>query len=55
MYQHSSAGANLYPAIFSALGAKVTCLAPAKRFVAIDTEALSAADRAHAKARGYRA
>ena len=50
VYQHSSAGANLYPAIFSALGAKVTCLAPAKHFVAIDTEALSSADRAHAKA-----
>lgn len=50
VYQHSSAGASLYPAIFTALGAKVTCLAPAKQFVAIDTEALSAADRAHAKA-----
>lgn len=50
VYQHSSAGANLYPTIFSALGAKVTCLAPAKHFVAIDTEALSGADRAHAKA-----
>ncbi len=45
IYEHSSAGRELYHQIFSALGAKVTRLAPSDTFVPIDTEAVTAEDQ----------
>jgi phosphomannomutase len=50
IYQHSAAGRDLYPALFEALGAKVVLLGRSDQFVPIDTEAVSAEDRAQAKA-----
>lgn len=49
IYQHSSSGRDLYPAIFTALGARVTCLERTDSFVPIDTEAVSAEDKQRAK------
>jgi len=50
IYQHSSSGRELYPRIFQALGAKVTCIGRTDTFVAIDTEAVSQEDKARAQA-----
>ena len=44
IYEHSSAGRDLYPQIFEALGAKVVCLGRSDSFVPIDTEAVSQED-----------
>lgn len=44
IYEHSSAGRNLYPELFEALGARVICLGRSDEFVPIDTEAVSEAD-----------
>ncbi|WP_426357578.1 phosphomannomutase [Pseudocolwellia sp. HL-MZ19] len=45
IYEHSSAGRDLYQALFEALGAKVTSLERSDHFVPIDTEAVSAEDQ----------
>ena len=45
IYEHSSAGRELYYQIFEALGAKVTRLEPSDVFVPIDTEAVSEQDK----------
>ena len=45
IYEHSSAGRDLYQALFEALGAKVTSLERTDHFVPIDTEAVSEADQ----------
>ncbi|MCC5853643.1 MAG: phosphomannomutase, partial [Alkalimonas sp.] len=50
LYQHSAAGRDLYPALLEALGASVIPLGRSDAFVPIDTEAVSADDRAQAKA-----
>ncbi|MCC5450280.1 phosphomannomutase [Rheinheimera sp. UJ51] len=50
IYEHSSAGRELYYQVFAALGAKVTRLEPSDTFVPIDTEAVSDADMAKGKA-----
>ncbi|MDP4528138.1 phosphomannomutase [Alkalimonas delamerensis] len=50
LYQHSAAGRDLYPALLEALGATVIPLGRSDAFVPIDTEAVSADDRAQAKA-----
>tara|TARA_R110002033_G_scaffold96187_1_gene145085 strand:- start:2015 stop:3436 length:1422 start_codon:yes stop_codon:yes gene_type:complete len=44
IYEHSSAGRDLYAKIFTALGAKVTSLERSDTFVPIDTEAVSEID-----------
>ncbi|RTR35957.1 phosphomannomutase [Shewanella canadensis] len=44
IYEHSSAGRDLYPNLFRGLGAKVTCLERSDEFVPIDTEAVSPLD-----------
>lgn len=49
IYQHSSAGRELYPQLFSALGAEVVCLGYSDEFVPIDTEAVAESDREQAK------
>jgi phosphomannomutase len=49
IYQHSSAGRDLYNELFSALGAEVITLERTDHFVPIDTEAVSAEDKAKAK------
>jgi len=49
IYQHSSSGRDLYPALFSSLGAEVICLERSNEFVPIDTEAVSVADQQKAK------
>lgn len=49
IYQHSSAGRDLYNQLFSALGADVITLERTDHFVPIDTEAVSAEDKAKAK------
>lgn len=49
IYEHSSAGRDLYPAIFGALGAEVIAIERSDEFVPIDTEAVSDADKAKAK------
>jgi len=49
IYQHSSAGRDLYNQLFSALGAEVITLERTDHFVPIDTEAVSAEDKAKAK------
>lgn len=46
IYLHSSAGRELYPDLFRRLGAYVVELEPSDQFVPIDTEAVSAEDRA---------
>jgi phosphomannomutase len=49
VYQHSSSGRDIYPQIFQALGAKVSCIGRSDTFVPIDTEAVSTADKVRAK------
>ena len=48
IYQHSSAGRQLYPHLFEALGAEVICLGYSDEFVPIDTEAVAESDRQQA-------
>jgi len=50
LYEHSSAGRDLYPEIFTKLGAEVISLARSDKFVPIDTEAVSEEDKKKAKA-----
>ncbi|PWI34548.1 phosphomannomutase [Vibrio albus] len=50
IYEHSSAGRDLYPEIFTQLGAEVISIARSDEFVPIDTEAVSDEDKAKAKA-----
>ncbi|HIF9423642.1 TPA: phosphomannomutase [Photobacterium damselae] len=49
IYEHSSAGRDLYEPIFKALGAEVIALERSDEFVPIDTEAVSDADKQKAK------
>lgn len=49
IYEHSSAGRDLYASLFTRLGAEVTALERSDQFVPIDTEAVSAADTAKAR------
>ncbi|PJC86321.1 phosphomannomutase [Vibrio sp. HA2012] len=49
IYEHSSAGRDLYPDIFGALGAEVIAIERSDEFVPIDTEAVSDGDKAKAK------
>lgn len=48
IYEHSSAGRDLYPEIFSKLGAEVISIGRSDEFVPIDTEAVSKEDEAKA-------
>lgn len=50
IYEHSSAGRDLYRSLFESLGATVTTLERSDVFVPIDTEAVSAEDQAKAQA-----
>ncbi|EGQ7930544.1 phosphomannomutase [Vibrio vulnificus] len=50
IYEHSSAGRDLYQPLFTALGAEVIALERSDEFVPIDTEAVSEADKAKARA-----
>ncbi|WP_301003790.1 phosphomannomutase [Arsukibacterium sp.] len=45
IYEHSSAGREIYHRVFAAFGATVTRLEPSDSFVPIDTEAVSEADK----------
>ncbi|MCF6435396.1 phosphomannomutase [Pseudoalteromonas sp. MMG022] len=49
IYQHTSAGRDIYPLILNALGAQVTLLGRSEQFVPIDTEAVAHADRLQAR------
>ncbi len=49
IYQHSSAGRDIYPPILKALGAQVTLLGRSEQFVPIDTEAVTQSDRVQAQ------
>ncbi|WMN87522.1 phosphomannomutase [Vibrio parahaemolyticus] len=49
IYEHSSAGRDIYGQIFSALGAEVISLERSDEFVPIDTEAVSEVDKAKAR------
>ncbi|WP_318462795.1 phosphomannomutase [Photobacterium leiognathi] len=49
IYEHSSAGRDLYTPMFEALGAEVIALERSDEFVPIDTEAVSEADKQKAK------
>ncbi len=49
IYEHSSAGRDLYAELFTSLGAEVTCLGRSDEFVPIDTEAVSDVDKKRAK------
>ncbi|ELV7518839.1 phosphomannomutase, partial [Photobacterium damselae] len=49
IYEHSSAGRDLYAPLFEALGAEVITLGRSDEFVPIDTEAVSDADKKKAK------
>ena len=49
IYEHSSAGRDLYGPMFEALGAEVIALERSDEFVPIDTEAVSEADKQKAK------
>ncbi|HIF9407622.1 TPA: phosphomannomutase [Photobacterium damselae] len=49
IYEHSSAGRDLYAPMFKALGAEVVALERSDEFVPIDTEAVSAADKQKAE------
>ncbi|QPB84235.1 phosphomannomutase [Pseudoalteromonas rubra] len=49
VYQHTSAGRDLYVAVLEALGAKVICLGRSSEFVPIDTEAVSEQDKSLAR------
>ncbi|MBY7897391.1 phosphomannomutase [Vibrio fluvialis] len=50
IYEHSSAGRDLYQPLFTALGAEVIALERSDEFVPIDTEAVSEADKLKARA-----
>ncbi|EHH0795671.1 phosphomannomutase [Vibrio vulnificus] len=50
IYEHSSAGRDLYQSLFTALGAEVISLERSDEFVPIDTEAVSEADKLKARA-----
>lgn len=50
IYEHSSAGRDLYQHLFTALGAEVISLERSDEFVPIDTEAVSEADKLKARA-----
>ncbi|MFC4656803.1 phosphomannomutase [Rheinheimera marina] len=50
VYEHSSAGRDLYRQVFEALGAQVTTLDRTDTFVPIDTEAVADSDKQKAKA-----
>ncbi|WP_270829401.1 phosphomannomutase [Aeromonas sp. QDB20] len=50
IYEHSSAGRDLYQPLFEALGAEVIALERSDGFVPIDTEAVSEADKSKARA-----
>lgn len=49
IYEHSSAGRDLYPSLFEQLGAEVISLERSDEFVPIDTEAVGEEDQAKAK------
>ncbi|HAS3560810.1 phosphomannomutase [Vibrio cholerae] len=49
IYEHSSAGRDIYQALFQALGAEVISLERTDEFVPIDTEAVAEADKAKAR------
>ncbi|UCQ16841.1 phosphomannomutase [Edwardsiella tarda] len=49
IYEHSSAGRDLYGVLFEALGAEVISLERTENFVPIDTEAVSEADQEKAR------
>lgn len=49
IYEHSSAGRDLYAPLFGALGAEVIALERSDEFVPIDTEAVSEADKQKAR------
>ncbi|HEA3090959.1 TPA: phosphomannomutase [Aeromonas salmonicida] len=49
IYEHSSAGRDLYQQLFERLGAEVIAIERSDEFVPIDTEAVSEADKAKAK------
>ncbi|ENM2866642.1 phosphomannomutase [Citrobacter koseri] len=49
IYEHSSAGRDIYPLIFKQLGAEIISLGRSDEFVPIDTEAVSDKDRALAQ------
>lgn len=49
IYEHSSAGRDLYCTIFEALGAEVIALGRSDEFVPIDTEAVSEEDKVKAR------
>ncbi|WP_282156486.1 phosphomannomutase [Vibrio diabolicus] len=49
IYEHSSAGRDIYAQLFSALGAEVISLERSDEFVPIDTEAVSDVDKAKAR------
>ncbi|MBO1273478.1 phosphomannomutase [Shewanella sp. 4t3-1-2LB] len=49
IYEHSSAGRDLYRELFSDLGAEVISLGRSEEFVPIDTEAVSEEDRVRAR------
>ncbi|ASU23313.1 phosphomannomutase [Vibrio qinghaiensis] len=49
IYEHSSAGRDLYQPLFTTLGAEVISLERSDEFVPIDTEAVSEADKAKAR------
>ncbi|MEZ9398000.1 phosphomannomutase [Vibrio splendidus] len=49
IYEHSSAGRDLYQGLFEALGAEVVSLERTNEFVPIDTEAVAESDKAKAR------
>lgn len=49
IYEHSSAGRDLYPELFKSLGAEVVSLGRSDEFVPIDTEAVAEIDKNRAK------
>lgn len=49
IYEHSSAGRDIYSILFKKLGADVVCLERSNHFVPIDTEAVSEEDKNKAK------
>lgn len=50
IYEHSSAGRDIYATLFASFGAQITSLERANTFVPIDTEAVSEHDKRKAKA-----
>ncbi|MFB9141352.1 phosphomannomutase [Vibrio artabrorum] len=49
IYEHSSAGRDIYAGLFKSLGAEVTSLERTNEFVPIDTEAVAEVDKAKAR------